>query len=482
MIDSVKKGHVSLDGAIITGDISGIDLSGVSLKNANLSGVSAMRDVNLLNCDLTGSILPQGLLLDTYNLSRAVLDDTSSMKRIMYVQKENVINKAVDKIAERSISLEGETLDVTSKMLLVNTIKELSQNPIIGEYIAKTLEATPLDIIETKFPIRPEILSHVSEYQGKTNSLMSDLYKNRNNVEAIKDSVIAGLMADKITEKLFDSGNNRALEGQMIKQMMQSTIAQFTKDNPSVETTTLLTSHKGEQLIDGIANELRSKSKYTTAGMITSGIYIPKEAFNTALTNMCKVKMNEALGAYKFNEEELAGINKMSSQIAHNLFGTGADSNRKADSDIILQNLKDVFYQIKKDKNGADLSSILDNESISTMAGSVDKGLFTTSRTGLTELYYNNASYTKAGYISGGIYLDEKNIVNNEFIDNVKSLIHPMTDNVKKLPEIIDPSLQKLVHSIRKSNKVVDAVDIPDEKSTERLKYQRKNSANNITL
>jgi uncharacterized protein YjbI with pentapeptide repeats len=474
MIHSVKECNIALDGAIITGDISGIDLSGISLKNADLTGVSAMREVNLLGCNLTGARLPHGLLLDTYNLSHAIIDRTESIKRITDAQKENVINKAVDGIAERAMHLERQTLSPASKVVLANTIRELSRNPIIGEYLANTLEATPLDITEKNFPIRREMLSHVSEYQGTTGSLMSDLYENRENVNSIRNVVIATMMADKITEKLFGAGDNRALEGHMIQEMMKSAIDQFAVDNPKIDTTQLLTSDKGNQLVEDISNELRSKSKYTKAGLVTSGIHITKEVFNIALTNRCKVRMNDALGQYKFNAQELEGISKLSNKIAHNLFGVGADSNRKDDSDLILQSLKEVFYQVKKEKNGADLSNILDKASVQAMAGSVDKGMFTTTRTGLTELYYNSAHYTKAGYISGGIYLDEKNIVNTSFLDSIKSLIHPITDKVQALPAITDSELENLVHSIHRSKQIVKASDERAETHVERASRNTK--------
>jgi len=445
MVDSIRRGNISLDGAIITGDLSRIDLSNISLRRADLSQVTSMNDVNLLNCNLTDAKLPNiNLLKDTYNLDKCIFTPLSVTEEIINTQKDQLITKLVENVAEKFKILENHILTDKEKANIESKLNDLIYDPIVGEHLTRTLQLTPLDIINRNFPQKPEIFSHVYEYSKTTSNLLTDIYNNKNKLDEINNVIVAGLMADEISSKLFGEGDNRAQDGQMIKKMMQEIIVKFSEENPMLNTTELLDHPKYEEFIDNVSTELKSRSKYTTAGMVTSGIYLPKEVFNKALEGKLKVEMHDKLGVYQFNEKELKAIYSMATQIGTNLFGSGVDSARKADTNLISQNLKDVFYQIKKDKNGADLSDVL-TKSVQEIAGSVDKGYLSTSRTGLTELYYNNSSYTTAGYASGGIYLDENKMAETKFINEVMGLIEPITQSVEKLPiaQSLLPALAK---------------------------------------
>lgn len=427
MTDSLKKGNISLDGAILVGD-----LSGMSLRGANLIGVTSMRDVNLKDADLSNATLPAQpslLLTETYNLDKAKFTEGVVSQEIALEQKDNVITKAVEKIAEKA-NENKEVMTAEQKDQLVYKLRELSKDSSeVGAYVKEVLELTPSDIITSNFPIGTSKLSNVFDYLNKTSDLMTILYNHKDNPEMLKDSITANLMADKVTEKLFGLGANRGQDGIMIRQMMQQVVKDFRQENSDINVAQVGEINADKFLTD-IADELRSKSKYTTAGMLTSGIYLPKEVFNDSLINAFKVKMNDALGQHKFNDNEAEIIRSMADRIGANLFGVGSTTNRKADTDLIHQNLKNAFYQIKLENNNADLSGFL-QQNLESMVGTVEKGWTSTNRTGLTKLYFENANYTSAGLISGGIYLDPAKVGTNDFIKSAKTTIKDLAEALK---------------------------------------------------
>ena len=303
MVDTLRKNGVSLVRTKIIGDISGIDLSGINLKGADLIKVTSLKNVNLDRTNLREAKLPvvTDLLIDTYKLDKAEFSKGIVSEKIIARQKIRVVEEIIDRIAEK--------MPQKQKTQLIKAIKELNQDiSIIGTYIRETLEVTPNDIITKKFPIKMEELKHVSDYKGKTSSILTIIYENRNNPEALPVAITANLMADYITAKVFGKGNNRGKDGYMIKQMMQQVVNKFAQENLGTEPNSLLKNSNFEQLLNDIADELISRSKYTTAGIIQQGvtisfteggIYLPAKIFNEVLINKFKVKMIEKLGKNK---------------------------------------------------------------------------------------------------------------------------------------------------------------------------------------
>ncbi|MFV9835807.1 MAG: pentapeptide repeat-containing protein, partial [Rickettsia aeschlimannii] len=73
-LHKIQNGKFSLEGAILVGNLSNIDFSGVSLKNADLTKVTSLKDCNFKNINLAEAKLPDNLMLltDTYNLDKTI--------------------------------------------------------------------------------------------------------------------------------------------------------------------------------------------------------------------------------------------------------------------------------------------------------------------------------------------------------------------------------------------------------------------------
>ncbi|WP_316353287.1 pentapeptide repeat-containing protein [Candidatus Trichorickettsia mobilis] len=449
MLDSVKKGGIALDGVKIVGDISGVDLSGVSLKGADLSKVTAMKDVNLKDTNLTDGKFPenQKLLTDTYNLDKAVVTVGAIAPETIKEQQNKVVDKAVEQIASVADTVGEKKMSIEQKTNLGLTIKELIQDGgVVGKYIQDGLSATPNDAINKNFPIKPEQISHVADYNGKTNNMMTILLDNKDgDRKTISNAVAANVIADIVTTNLFQDGKDRGKDGLLIKEAMKQVVTKFTQENPGADLNKSLGTPEGQNLIGEISKELQSKTKYTTIGKVTGGIYLPPEAITEPLVNKLKVQMNDSCGTTKFNEQELANIRTMADKIGTNLFGTGTEGARKSDTKLIEQNLKDTFYQLKKENKGIDLSDTISQQT-GELVGTVDKRLISTARTGLTELYYKNSTYTSAGMIgTGGIYLDEAKIGKEDFSGKIKQMVkdsvQPSIDKKVKMSELAEQAM-----------------------------------------
>ena len=116
------------------------------------------------------------------------------------------------------------------------------------------------------------------------------------------------------------------------------------------------------------------------------------------MVNKINTKINVACGTIKLNENELTIIQTMRQKIGTNLFADGANKGgaRENDTKLIDYQLQKTFLEIKRENKGVDMSETI-NQQIDKMVGTVEKGWSTTTRTGLTELYYQNSSYTNAG-------------------------------------------------------------------------------------
>ena len=116
-LHKIQNGKFSLEGAILVGNLSNIDFSGISLKNADLTKVTSLKDCNFKNINLAEAKLPDNLMLltDTYNLDKAI---PPLVPKLIKEQQAKLIDKAVDKVFLQ-IQAEGKR-NVLSKKKLLN--------------------------------------------------------------------------------------------------------------------------------------------------------------------------------------------------------------------------------------------------------------------------------------------------------------------------------------------------------------------------
>ena len=154
-------------------------------------------------------------------------------------------------------------------------------------------------------------------------------------------------------------------------------------------------------------------------GLASGGIYLPEGAITEELTTRMTKQINNS---YLFSKSELEEIQGITKESAQNLFQGGEEGWRKEDTKLIFESLKDVILEIKKELGGIDVTDVL-KEKREELVGKVDVGYFSTSRTGLTEKYYQNTNYTTVGFASGGVYLDSAKSKNPTFLSAVKEFI-----------------------------------------------------------
>ena len=418
MVDSVRKGEVYLHGAKIVGDLSSINLSGINLSGADLSEVTSLKNVNLEGANLENVIFPAANKLDfseAFNIDKATFSEEVINAEIIAVQKETLIKMAVNTMATKSLIF-AEPMSNDQKMELTNHIISL-RGTIVGQYILKTLENNPEDIFNNNFSVKENKTNNIKDYKDKTSSMLTTIFQNRNSLQDIELAVATNLMADKVTEQLFGRGDHRGEDGKIIRELMHNVITEFLKENPKMTMDDML-KHKGyESLVTSIAAEIKNtKTKYTTAGYLLGGVYLPNEvSLDEALTNKLKSKMNNALGHYKLDDTEKDFINKLSSNIGIKMFGKGASTARSKDTELVKEALISTFYSIKaghEPESTIDLNPFIEGKLFNKMLTKA-----------LTELFKSNSTYTKAGLISGGIYLEEKKIYNKDFTKQVTSLM-----------------------------------------------------------
>jgi len=139
------------------------------------------------------------------------------------------------------------------------------------------------------------------------------------------------------------------------------------------------------------------------------------------------------------NERELVQIEKLTTEIAKNLFGEGYKGNRVQDTQVIGTVLREEFKIQKKENKNIDISGVLEKNMDKLVGEAItNKGYLynTVTKTGLTKLYKDNTSYTTTGLITGGIKLNEKKILSEEFKSSLKNHIEKEVKG--ELKELVD--------------------------------------------
>ncbi len=165
----------------------------------------------------------------------------------------------------------------------------------------------------------------------------------------------------------------------------------------------MINSENLPELVSELATDINKKTKYTTVGLVSGGIYLPERAITEETVSKITKQMHDS---YKFSKAELEEIHELAQGIGHNLFSGGEKGKRKEDTILIFESLKEVISEMKKEYGGIEVADIL-KEKRAELIGKVDAGYFSVTRTGLTKEYYQNTSYTTVGLASGGVYLDQ---------------------------------------------------------------------------
>ncbi|MFV0251101.1 MAG: pentapeptide repeat-containing protein [Rickettsia aeschlimannii] len=284
-LHKIQNGKFSLEGAILVGNLSNIDFSGVSLKNADLTKVTSLKDCNFKNINLAEAKLPDNLMLltDTYNLDKTI---PPLVPKLIKEQQAKLIDKAIDKVFLQ-IQAEGKR-NVLSKQKIAQQVKRLyEENQTIKDYIIEKLNSLPMNMVTNLATPKTNQYKHITNHVNSPLQILNPLYENIANKQNIKSNLLANILSEKISQKLFDKGDNRGEDFYMINQMLKSIVSEYSKENPD-NINNFLEPKNLEKLASNIAAILNSKSKYTVVGTITGGIYLPKEIFNEKLKDNFK--------------------------------------------------------------------------------------------------------------------------------------------------------------------------------------------------
>ncbi|AFB31730.1 MULTISPECIES: pentapeptide repeat-containing protein [spotted fever group] len=284
-LHKIQNGKFSLEGAILVGNLSNIDFSGVSLKNADLTKVTSFKDCNFKNINLAEAKLPDNLMLltDTYNLDKAI---PPLVPKLIKEQQAKLIDKAIDKVFLQ-IQAEGKR-NVLSKQKIAQQVKRLyEENQTIKDYIIEKLNSLPMNMVTNLATPKTNQYKHITNHVNSPLQILNPLYENIANKQNIKSNLLANILSEKISQKLFDKGDNRGEDFYMINQMLKPIVSEYSKENPD-NINNFLEPQNLEKLASNIASTLNSKSKYTGVGTITGGIYLPKEIFNEQLKDNFK--------------------------------------------------------------------------------------------------------------------------------------------------------------------------------------------------
>ncbi|QCS24316.1 pentapeptide repeat-containing protein [Rickettsia parkeri] len=300
-LHKIQNGKFSLEGAILVGDLSNIDFSGVSLKNADLTKVTSLKDCNFKNINLAEAKLPDNLMLltDTYNLDKAI---PPLVPKLIKEQQAKLIDKAIDKLFLQ-IQAEGKR-NVLSKKIFAQQVKRLyEENQTIKDYIIEKLNSLPMNMVTNLATPRTNQYKNITNHVNSPLQILNPLYENIANKQNIKSNLLANILSEKISQKLFDKGDNRGEDFYMINQMLKPIVSEYSKENPD-NINNFLEPKNLEKLASNIASTLYSKSKYTGVGTITGGIYLPKEIFNEQLKDNFKNEFENKVPADVLKEAQ----------------------------------------------------------------------------------------------------------------------------------------------------------------------------------
>ncbi len=448
--DNLKKNKMLLNGVKIIGDLTpGTDLSDIDLSKTDLSEVTSFKDVNIKNANLSSAILPKNIHIfeGAYNLKQAKMPEQYFSKEFLTKNKDIVINNMIDKIIQKAESTLDPIKDKT--LFRQEIIRIYNDDSNIGKKLRNELSNDTQIIASGNFP--KENAKDFSDLL-KADIAITLLYKNKNNPKTIETKLSANIIADKVTEKLFKKGANRGNDALLIRDIITKSLEQFIKTKSNIKVNDILQNPKFEKVVENITEQLKSNTVATWWGMMaqTGGIQISKKVKTNELVNNITMSLEENLldktiqkiGAKTIEKDidqtinlevkELKQIELLKEKIAKNLFGDNYRNTRIDSAEIIDESLKDAFNSIKKQHNNLNIANIVAMHA-EELIGTVKAGYLATTRTGLTDLYYNNSSYTTAGLATGGIYLNKQKINDKEFAIKIQNhIVNEIGADIKK--------------------------------------------------
>lgn len=226
--------------------------------------------------------------------------------------KNILIDQAVDKIFLQAKSESKQNLP--NKKEFANEVKTLcKENPEFENYIVEKLSSKPISSVGDVSTPKTNQYKHASDYTNSPLQVLNSLYENLVNKQDIKAGLLANMLSEQVSQKLFDKGDNRGEDFHMINQTLKQVISEHIKENPNIVDHFSKPKNQ-EKLINNIANTLNAKSKYTWAGLATGGIYLPKEIFNNELKDNLKAEFKN-----NFHSNTLAEAKNMTSNLTEQI-------------------------------------------------------------------------------------------------------------------------------------------------------------------
>ncbi|WP_341790838.1 hypothetical protein [Rickettsia endosymbiont of Gonocerus acuteangulatus] len=235
-------------------------------------------------------------------------DAQQPLEESKITDKNILIDQAIDKVFLQAKSENKQNLP--NKKEFANEVKTIcKENPELENYIVEKLSSKPISSVGDVSTPKTNQYSHISEHINSPMQVLNPLYENLVNKQDIKVGLLANMLSEQVSQKLFDRGDNRGEDFHMINQTLKQVISEHIKENPNIVDHFSKPKNQ-EKLINNIANTLNAKSKYTWAGLATGGIYLPKEIFNNELKDNLKAEFKN-----NFHSNTLAEAKNMTSNL-----------------------------------------------------------------------------------------------------------------------------------------------------------------------
>ena len=432
---SLKK-QLNFNGAKIKGDLSQKDLSNLPLKGADLSAVTSMNGTILGGADLRDAIIDKELLKDTIGLHAVITNfGNQEAMEIIKAQKERREEVIASKIANATVA----KLAYDNKLVIASDkpysayVNELAQKlktdiktlePSIANHMYDLLEKNYTKL--ENFDFKNDAFKHYEDLASNPQiilkplldrSYVSNQLGDENLGLVLKHEMMKNLIADAVGKELFDQGNNRGKDFMLIREHLSKVFDQLSIQEKEdlyqnlieqARQSIQLKDPDGTKLVSTLRDKYYAQTKYTVAGIATSGIYLPENALDGLIKD-------DSVAFKSMVNEEQQLINNLAERIgtegAARLFGANMSAARQADAQKITKFFRDTIIPEMVSSLSLEDKERLFNANVTALMGNHNTGYWR-GRTehSLSQILYDNTSYTKAGYMSRGIQIDDKKL------------------------------------------------------------------------
>ena len=422
------KNKLNFDGVRIIGDLSERDLSNLSLKGANFSDVTSMRGTILNGVDLTDVEINRELLKESIDLHNANSIDQETIN----AQKKNRQAVISDKIAKAIVNnlVSDDKLTIAENKAYSSYVNDLAEKlkadikmlePGMVNHIYDLLETNYVKL--KNFDFKNDAFKNYNDLASNPQiilkpllekSYISNQLSDENLGNILKYEMMKNLIADTVGKELFGEGYNRGKDFMLIREHLSIVFSKLNHEEKQdlcqnlieqKETSIQLKQPDGQELVNMLRNKYYAQTKYTTIGLATSGIYLTENSLDK-LVDSDLVDIKSAFSREQQQINDLA--KKLGEKGAEKLFGTNMSTSRQADAKKIvalfqyeiLPNIMEGLTQEKKQE--------LFKANVDTLVGNYGKGYWGKRENhSLSQILYDNTSYTKMGYASGGVQVDD---------------------------------------------------------------------------